>query len=443
MTQALNVWMNGELVGTWTVSRASHAFRYAPSWLASPRRRSLSQSMPISSSLETKGVVVRNYFDNLLPDNERIRARLGARFKTKSAETFDLLEAIGRDCVGAVQLLPENATPEGWDRIACVALTDADIVEILRAVPSETTPENLDDDSLFRISIAGAQEKTALTRHLGRWCQPHGATPTTHIFKLPLGLIGGSKRVDASDSVQNEWLCAKIMEALGFPVALTSMETFGGQTILVVERFDRAWMDVGRWIARLPQEDFCQVLGLPSDKKYETAGGPGIATCVQLLQGSSDKGDVALFLQVQFAFFLLAATDGHAKNFSIFLQPGDAYEMTPLYDVLSMYPYYGESPNQFSQWRAGPAMLLRSKNAHKHYRTIHARHWRQLAMQHGGAPVWDAMVGMAENVSAALEGIAACLPQDFPVRTWEAISGGMKDASRKFLDQIAELHLPR
>ncbi|MDB5118727.1 MAG: HipA N-terminal domain protein, partial [Mucilaginibacter sp.] len=94
VTQALNVWMNGELVGLWTVARDAHTFRYASSWLASPRRRSLSQSIPISSSLETKGEVVKSYFDNLLPDNEKIRSRLRTRFKTRSTDTFDLLEAI-------------------------------------------------------------------------------------------------------------------------------------------------------------------------------------------------------------------------------------------------------------------------------------------------------------------------------------------------------------
>lgn len=441
VTQALNIWMNGQHVGTWTATRASHAFRYAPSWLDSTRRRSLSQSIPISSSLETKGDVVRNYFDNLLPDNAAIRHRLKTRFHTRSAGTFDLLEAIGRDCVGAVQLLPEGATPEGWDRIACEPLNDEQVAGILQSVPSETGTADTHDDDLFRISIAGAQEKTAFTWYQDRWCRPHAATPTTHIFKLPLGLIGGSKRVDASDSVQNEWLCARIMGELGFPVAPTTMEKFGGQSVLVVERFDRAWMDGGRWIARLPQEDFCQAMGLPSEKKYESAGGPGMAQCARLLQGSLDRDDAATFLLTQFAFFLLAATDGHAKNFSIFLQPGDAYEMTPLYDVLSMYPYYGTGPNQFNPWRAGPAMYLHSKNVHKLYRNMLARHWHRLAMAYGGESVWDAMIGLAESIDATLNAVKTQLPRDFPPRTWSTISHGMTTASRAFLDQLTDLPL--
>ncbi len=437
---ALNVWMNGELVGTWSTTRGhAHTFHYASSWLSFPRRRSLSQSMPMAGSPVIKGDVVAHYFDNLLPDNERIRARLRKRFHTRSVSTFDLLAAIGRDCVGAVQLLPVNREPDDWNRVQCEPMTDQQIAGLLHAVPADDGPESMEDDDLLRISIAGAQEKTALTWYGARWCRPHGATPTTHIIKLPLSLIGGSRRVDASDSVQNEWLCAQIMAALGFPVATTSMATFDRQTVLVVERFDRAWADDGSWIARLPQEDFCQALGLPPEKKYESMGGPGIAHCMRLLQGSADRADPLLFLTTQLAFFLLAATDGHAKNFSIFLQPGDRYEMTPLYDILSIYPYFGSGPSQFNARKAGPAMALRAKNVHKLYHTIEARHWHRLALEHGGSAAWQALLALARRVDAALETVGRQLPAGYPERTWSTIAHGMRAATSRFLGEAATL----
>jgi serine/threonine-protein kinase HipA len=439
VTRSLNAWMNGELVGTWLVDRNSHAFRYEPTWLESPRRRSLSLSVPISGSLEIKGPEVRNYFDNLLPDKDRIRARIRRRFGLGSDEIFDLLEAIGRDCVGAVQLMPEGASPEGWNRVRCEPLSEGEVVDLLNAVPSDTGPESVHDDDLFRISIAGAQEKTALVRWKGKWCRPHGATPTTHIVKLPLGLIGGSRRVDASDSVQNEWLCAQIIAALGLAVAPTSMATFDDQTVLIVERFDREWMDDGAWIARLPQEDFCQALGVAPDRKYEHDGGPGMQKCLQLLQGSADRDDTTFFLLSQLAFSLMAATDGHAKNFSIHLDRGDAYRMTPLYDVLSMWPYFGDGPNQFRPRKAGLAMAVRSKNAHYLFHTIEARHWLQLAAKHGGDSVWDAMVQLVERVDGALAEVERRLPKDFPARTWECISIGMRSEAMRFLREAAPL----
>lgn len=440
MTTALNAWMNGELVGTWTVDRATHAFTYDASWITSPKVRSLSLSLPVTASREVRGDVVAHYFDNLLPDNDRIRERLRRRFGTRGTDAFSLLEAIGRDCVGAVQLLPQGTEPIGWNRVDCEPLSERQIAEILRAVPGHAGPgAPLQDDYLFRISIAGAQEKTAFTRHRGRWCRPHGATPTTHIFKLPLGLVGGSRRVDLSDSVQNEWVCAQIVAELGLPVAPTTMARFGEEDVLVVERFDRAWMDGGTWIARLPQEDFCQALGVPPRLKYEADGGPGMAKCLQLLAGSADpQQDRLAFQLTQLAFWLMAATDGHAKNYSIFLQPGDSYVMTPLYDILSMWPYFGKSPNRFNRKQAGLAMAMRAKNAHYKLETIQPRHWHQLAMKHGGPTVWEAMQALVERVETALSAVEKRLPKGFPGSTWEAISTGMRAEARRFREGATE-----
>ena len=440
MSESLNVWMNGERVGTWRVDRGASSFMYAGAWLASEKVRSLSLSLPITSSSEIKGEVVANYFDNLLPDNDRIRERLSRRFRTRNADAFSLLEAIGRDCVGAVQLLPEGVDPEGWDRLNCVPLTNRQIADLLRAIPAEPALGIDGDDDLFRISIAGAQEKTALVRIDNKWYRPRGATPTTHILKLPLGLIGGARNIDLSDSVQNEWVCARIVRALGLPVANTEMARFGDQEVLVVERFDREWMDGGKWIARLPQEDFCQALGFPPDRKYEKDGGPGMNACLKLLAGSADaEGDCLAFALAQLCFWLLAAPDGHAKNYSLFLSQGDAYGMTPLYDILSIWPYIGNAPSQFRWRKAGLAMAMRSKNAHYAFHTIQTRHWHALAISNGGPDVWDAMLGLVERVEPALSKVEDGLPPDFPARTWEAIAAGMRSQARLFslgLDQV-------
>lgn len=436
MTQALNVWMNGELVGVWTINRGSHAFRYDALWLESPHRRSLSLSLPINSSLESKGDDVKNYFDNLLPDNENIRKRLAKKFSADS-DTFGLLEAIGRDCVGAVQLLPDDMKPTGWNQIDCDPLAESDIEDMLESVPSDSTPGH--DDDLFRISLAGAQEKTALTRYRNQWCLPKGTTPTTHIFKLPLGVVNtGGSRVDMSDSVENEWLCAQIVTALGLPVANTSFDRFGAQTVLLVERFDRQWMDDDTWIARLPQEDFCQALGVSPAKKYEQHGGPSMQKCLQLLTGSVQSGDPFFFLLTQLTFFLLRASDGHAKNYSIFMRRDDAYHMTPLYDILSMWPYMGESPGQIRSRKAGMAMALRSTSAHYRFSEIYTRHWKGLAKANGGLPVWVAMIGLVIRVDKALADVERKLPDAFPTHTWTAISEGMRSAANHFLSTLPE-----
>jgi serine/threonine-protein kinase HipA len=430
---ALNAWMNGEWVGTWRVQRGIHSFTYTPAWLASDKFRPLSLSLPLTRSLEIKGEVVAHYFDNLLPDNERMRERIGRRFHTKTLDAFALLEAIGRDCVGAVQLLPEGTEPEGWDRVTCETLSDTQVEDALLTVTAD--PRGRSDDTArgFRISLAGAQEKTAFCLVNGRWGRPHGATPSTHIFKLPLGSVANMSAVDMFDSVENEWVCAQIVEALGLPVARTGMGRFGEQRVLVVERFDRAWMDGGQWIARLPQEDFCQALGHPPRRKYEEDGGSGMAAGLQLLSGSTDPAlDRLTFFLAQVAFWLMAAPDGHAKNFAIFLRQGQRYDMAPLYDVLSVWPYVGRRRGQVHVRALRQAMAVRSKNTHYHLHAIEPRHWQALALKVGGPDVWQAVQAMVARVDDALQAVEALLPAGFPERIWQPIAQGMRAQSTLF-----------
>ena len=435
---ALNAWMNGEWVGTWHVQRGTHIFTYAPTWLESEKSRPLSLSLPLTRTLEIKGEVVANYFDNLLPDSARIRERIARRFKTKTLDTFALLEAIGRDCVGAVQLLPEASTPDGWNRVECEPLTESGVASALRSVPADPRTHPGSEAPAFRISLAGAQEKTAFTLVKGQWCRPVAATPTTHIFKLPLGVIANTSRVEMFDSVENEWLCAQIIEALGLPMARTEMATFDDQRALIVERFDREWMDGGQWIARLPQEDFCQALGQPPHLKYEEDGGPTLATGLQLLSASTDaSSDRIVFLLVQLVFWLMAAPDGHAKNFSIFLHQGNAYDMTPLYDVLSIWPYVGRGRGQMHLRDVRLAMAIRSKNIHYHLHTIQTRHWYDLAMKNGGPEVWLAMQQLVADLESVLSDVEAKLPKNFPQRIWTPISQGMLGQAKKFMSGAA------
>lgn len=438
VSAVLNVWMNGELVGAWAVARGAHSFTYAQTWTESPKSRSLSLSLPITPTREIRGEVVGHFFDNLLPDNRTIRDRLARKFRTANTEAFSLLEAIGRDCVGAVQLLPESTAPQDWCKIRCTALSDAKVEGLLRHMVRGGGPD--DDEEAFRISLAGAQEKLALLKHKGRWCIPHGATPTTHILKLPLGIVGGSRRLDLADSVENEWLCAQIVAELGLPVATTDMATIGDQKVLVVERFDREWVDGRRWIARLPQEDFCQALGLPPDRKYESDRGPGMSACLNVLQGSADaETDRLAFQLTQLSFWLLAACDGHAKNFSIFLRPGDSYVLTPLYDIISYWPYIGGGANRLDLRDARLAMALRSKNAHYAVNTIQARHWHALALKNGGPNVWEAMLGLVERVEPALGAVERRLPDGFPPAIWESVAAGMRAQRATFLAGLQHL----
>ncbi len=114
------------------------------------------------------------------------------------------------------------------------------------------------------------------------------------------------------------------------PAAQAEMATFGDQRVPIVERFDRRWTRDGRLI-RLPQEDCCQALSVPSTGKYQSEGGPGMADILALLKGGDEPAaDQETFLKAQLVFFLIGATDGHAMNFSVSLRPGGRFQLTPL-----------------------------------------------------------------------------------------------------------------
>lgn len=421
LRRPLAVRMNGRLVGELR-KEASGAvgFRYDANWLA------WENAIPVSSSLPLReerfaGDIPAAFFGNLLPDAWEIRAAVAARTGAESADAFDLLGAIGRDCIGALQFLPMDEDPGVVGAIGGREVDEAEVADILRGLAR--APLGVGTDPGFRISLAGAQEKTALLRDGGRWMVPHGTTATTHILKPAIG-----KRRDGLDlslSVENEWLCLRLVEAFGLPVARAEIVDFADQRALAVERFDRRWTPDGRLI-RLPQEDLCQALGYPVTRKYEAEGGPGIPTLVRhLVAGDDPAGDRRLFLGAQVLFWALGATDGHAKNFGQFLRPGGRFRLTPLYDVMSAQP--NADAGQIPRNRYKLAMAV-GRNRHYAVGRIGRRHFVE-TMNLCGLPEADAaglVDELAARAPAALDAVLGSLPAGFPAGLADAIARGVR-----------------
>lgn len=427
------VWINGLQVGQWCLpGRGPMSFEYHPAWLEEPHGRPLSLSLPLTLPGQVlKGDAVGFYFDNLLPDSDVIRSRLQARFQTATRQAFDLLQAIGRDCVGAVQLLPPGEAPVGVFETQAEPLSDAQIARLLIDSATRGQPPGLDEGD-FRISIAGAQEKIALTWHGGRWCRPLGATPTTHIFKLPLGRVG-NRQADLRTSVENEWLCAQILQAYGVPVANCEIGRFENQTVLIVERFDRRHQPQGDYWLRLPQEDFCQATGTPGFAKYQVDGGPGVVDLARILQGSIERdADLATLMRAQLLFWMLAATDGHAKNFSLHLLPGGRYRLTPLYDVLSAWPVIGTGAHQIDRRKARLAMALRGRNTHYLIHEIERRHFNLTAQRCGVGPDMEGLIeATLDATSEVIDRVSRRLPASFPAELADRVLGGLRQSAQR------------
>ena len=405
----LNVFLNGRLVGVLRrEATGAIDFRYEADWLAWDSTFPISLSLPLREDRYI-GTPVINVFDNLLPDSDPIRKSVAERVGAEGTDAYSLLTALGHDCVGALQFLPDGIDPGPVGSADGKAVSEEDIADIIKNLAS--APLGMSEDVDFRISIAGAQEKTALLRKDGRWFKPTGTTATTHILKPQIGTLPNG--VDLSNSVENEYLCLRLLAALGVPTATAEIADFSDRRTLVVQRFDRLWTKDGRLLRR-PQEDTCQALSIPSTRKYQSDGGPGVRDILELLKGSDRPiEDIATFLRANIVFWLIGATDGHAKNFSVFLGPGGRFSMTPLYDVLTAQPSLDAN-----QIRRNKFKLAMSVGTNRHYEIadIVPRHFMQTAGNSGVANllVQAILDDLAARALQTIDAVIETLPPGFP-----------------------------
>ncbi|WP_024513285.1 type II toxin-antitoxin system HipA family toxin [Bradyrhizobium sp. ARR65] len=414
----LRVYLNNRLVGhLLKESGGAISFRYDESWLTWQNAIPVSLSLPLREDAY-RGAPVSAVFENLLPDSESLRRRVAERVGAEGADAYSLLAAIGRDCVGALQFIADEVD-ERRTAIEGEPVDDAAIEKLLRGLGQAPLGLSRDDD--FRISVAGAQEKTALLWDGKRWCKPLRTTPTTHILKPQIGELPNG--IDLSKSVENEFYCLRLLAAFGLPVNDAAVKRFGKITALVIERFDRRWTRDGR-LLRLPQEDCCQALSVSPSRKYQSDGGPGLVQILDLLKGSDTPDeDRKTVLKAQILFWLIGATDGHAKNFSIFLGPGGSYRLTPLYDVLSAQPSLDARQIERKQMKLAMAV-----GATNHYRIegIQGRHFIETGSAAGLSKTTVQTV--IEELAAAADGVMERLADELPPRFPKLIHASVSKA---------------
>lgn len=331
----LNVFLNSSHIGILTKqSSGAITFRYTDEWVENGYKISL--SLPLADKFFS-GEKASFYFDNLLPDNKSILEAIARKFGAKSIKQFDLLHKIGKECVGALSFFDEAETPHFTKKMRVRSLKEEDIAKRILGLSSDN-PLGMDEGD-FRLSLGGAQEKMALLKREGKWYEPKGQTPTSHIIKKKMGLLLGG--IDFDKSVDNELICLLLAKRFGIKTCNASIETFMTEKILCIERFDREWKD--HFLYRIPQEDFCQALGLSPQRKYERDGGPSIQAMMKILETSNNADqDRKMFFKTVMFNDLIYNTDGHAKNFSLFLTR-IGFALTPMYDLLSAHFIYPQN----------------------------------------------------------------------------------------------------
>ena len=417
----LNVFLNTKLLGQLNREKSGAIrFQYNAKWLEWEHAIPVSISLPLREDQFT-GAQVTAVFENLLPDYDPIRQRVAERVGADGTDAFSLLTEIGQDCIGALQFLVDGNTPQASNELTGKKLSKTNIESLLADL--DVTPLGIRSENSLRISVAGAQEKTALLYHKGKWIQPSGTTPTTHIIKPQIGKLHGG--IDLSDSVENEFFCLKLLQHFGLKTANATIAQFNSQKALVVERFDRRWTDDGRLI-RLPQEDCCQALSVAPTGKYQSEGGPGIIEIMTILRGSDQPmEDRVDFFKANILFWLMGATDGHAKNFSLALSSRGRFKMTPLYDVLTLQPTIDNKKLLRKDFKL--AMRVGESNQYNVER-IRGRHFIDTGVQAGLSRkmIHDIFDDISNTARIAIDKTAADLPKAFPIHLVESVDSAIR-----------------
>lgn len=319
----LAVYLDGDRVGVLADSEEP-VFVYDAAWLASAAPQPLSRQLPLQSD-PFSGREVRGFFAGLLPEADP-RDRIASILGISASNDFALLERIGGECAGAVSLLPENMPPPQasgqlrWlDERALAA-----IIEELPQRPLMAGEEGI------RLSLAGAQIKLPVVLAADsleaepRIALPLDGTPSTHIIKPEPARFPGL--------AANEAWCLALARQLGLDAAHAWSLTIGKTPCLIVQRYDRQATD-GDPPRRLHQEDFCQAMGFPPNRKYQQEGGPSLRDCFTLIRewSSAPVLDILRLLDAVIFAALTGNADAHAKNFS-FLYTDGTRRMAPLYD---------------------------------------------------------------------------------------------------------------
>jgi serine/threonine-protein kinase HipA len=370
MAKELVVLVHDEVLGRVEQSaNGSLSFEYDDNWMGLVDAFPLSLSMPLQQKRHTN-IAVRNYLLGLLPDNLNALNSLARRYSVSPRNPFALIANLGEDLAGAVQMVPPDRVDDLRRREGVTQIPEKRLAAFLDELVKDPGKTQITSDAGF-FSLAGAQAKKAVYWVNGKWYEPRGRTPSTHIIKPAIPEYAGQ--------VENEHFCLSLAGAMDLPTAVSQVVHIGDKPNIIVARYDRRRFLKGKSIpltraggevVRLHQEDMCQALAIDPANKYQgIEGGPGMKVIMRILDGSGSPAvDRTRFMRACALNYVVIGPDAHGKNYSLLIEHG-RYRLAPLYDINSYLPYDIEKSRRLAMSVGDEAM----------WRKIGPTHWEKAA----------------------------------------------------------------
>ncbi|MCW8349057.1 HipA domain-containing protein [Vibrio sp. ZSDZ65] len=272
---------------------------------------------------------IENYLRNLLPEGEAFEEMIQNTTISKS-NTFGLIRKLGAETSGALSFRVLGSEPQETS---------------FRSVPDNELIERLERnlaplvfwDGKVRLSVAGVQNKLNLLKRGDEWGFGEGKLSSNYILKFESG--------KAPCIAVNEFFCMTLAKLAGLDVANVELNRIGKTRALIIERFDRAYIEARNIVQRKHVIDGCQATDLPPSYKYERQNGDegdGVymrdgVSFPRLLNVKTRDTVITNLKLTQWMLFNLATLnyDAHGKNISFFVTP-KGLELTPFYDLVNI-----------------------------------------------------------------------------------------------------------
>lgn len=342
MANELDVYLYGERIATIIRRNRSLRLEYLPHYVARPDAVPISVQLPVVPGGHASDLVSR-FLENLLPDRPDVKRRWARDAGLTSEQPFDLLAVYGADVAGALEFYAAGSSASRASQLT--PLSDADIGDRIRQIRADDSQWLAQNSAENAFSLGGAQGKFALALHDGRWFEPSGSYPSTHIFKPGVNGLAGSD--------VTEHLTMQLARSLGIFAASTEIGFFDGEHVLIVERFDRRLAHEG--VRRMHQEDLAQATGTASLNKYERDRGPSVVDIFEVFDrymAPLNRREARLrFAECLVFSWIVGHNDGHSKNYSLAHSASGA-KLAPFYDLNSILPFQIESTVRARDYRA-------------------------------------------------------------------------------------------